>query len=104
MQMVGILALAIFVEGFISYIKQIFVTGKSISQNLADNWQMVLGIILGVAVALSCRADIFTAFGVIAIAPWVNYVMTGLVLCRGSNYVFEFFKLIRQWTTSLKGE
>lgn len=83
----GIIFAAIVVEGIITYVKQ-FVVDKEFQ------WQMLVGLLLGVLVAVVYSLDLFELVGMTAAVPFVGCVLTGIVISRGSNYVYDLIDLI----------
>lgn len=79
--------LAILIEAITSYGKLIFVEKKI-------QWQIVVTIIIGILISVVFQMDLFAILGFTAIVPWVGAVLTGIILSRGSNYVFSLIKLI----------
>ena len=57
-------------------------------------WLRYVACLVGVGLALAFRADLFSAVGLAAINPWIAYVLTGILIGRGSNYVHD---LIDTW-------
>lgn len=87
-QFFGLVLMAIVIEGVITYIKEIFV-------NKNVMWQQVLGIVLGIVVAVGYNADLFVLFGLTSTIPLLGCVLTGVLLSRGSNYIFDLVKQLQ---------
>lgn len=87
-QFFGLALMAIVIEGVITYIKEIFV-------NKNVMWQQVLGIVLGIVVAIGYNADLFALFGLTSAIPLLGCVLTGVLLSRGSNYIFDLVKQLQ---------
>lgn len=87
-QFFGLVLMAIVIEGVITYIKEIFV-----DKNVM--WQQVLGIVLGIVVAIGYNADLFALFGLTSTIPLLGCVLTGVLLSRGSNYIFDLVKQLQ---------
>lgn len=87
-QFFGLVLMAIVIEGVITYIKEIFV-------NKNVMWQQVLGIVLGIVVAVGYNADLFALFGLTSTIPLLGCVLTGVLLSRGSNYIFDLVKQLQ---------
>jgi len=85
MQIFTLLFAAIIVEGLITYFKNIFLNGKF-------QWQQLAAMIIGVTVAVVYNVDIFAMFGVTSTIPFVGSVLSGILISRGSNYIFDLFK------------
>lgn len=91
-QFFGLALMAIVIEGVITYIKEIFV-------NKNVMWQQVLGIVLGIVVAIGYNADLFALFGLTSTIPLLGCVLTGVLLSRGSNYIFDLVKQLQSYQT-----
>lgn len=81
-QFFAIILMSVVVEGVITYIKEWFVDGKF-------KWQQLLAVALGVTVAIGYNADLFALFGLASTIPYLGSVLTGVLIARGSNYVFD---------------
>lgn len=55
---------------------------------LARLWSGVVGVVLAFELAL----DVFALLGAAIRHEWVGYVLTGLLIGRGSNYVHDLLK------------
>ena len=91
-QFFGLALMAIVIEGVITYIKEI-VVNKNVM------WQQVLGIVLGIVVAIGYNADLFALFGLTSTIPLLGCVLTGVLLSRGSNYIFDLVKQLQGYQT-----
>ena len=78
----GILFAAIVVEGLVTYIKTIIVDRQI-------QWQIIVAMALGILTAITFEIDLFLIFGLSANIPFVGMVYTGILLSRGSNYIFD---------------
>lgn len=84
----GIILMAIVVEGVVTYVKEWFVDKKVA-------WQQVLAVALGVLVAIGYGADLFALFGLVSTIPYLGAVLTGVLIARGSNYIFDLIKQVQ---------
>lgn len=87
-QFITLVLMAIIVEGLITYTKTFFVDGK-------PQWQMLVGLALGVVVALVYNVDVFALLGITAAVPFVGAILTGILISRGSNYIFDLIKALQ---------
>lgn len=87
-QFITLILMATIVEGLITYTKAFFVGGK-------PQWQMIVGIVLGVTVALAYNVDIFVILGIPSVVPHVGAILTGVLISRGSNYIFDLIKTLQ---------
>jgi len=87
MEYFAVIYLAVIVEGMITYGKEIFVNGKI-------KWEMLISILIGVLVAVCYRIDLFALVGLNSTVPYLGSVLTGILISRGSNYIFDLIKTI----------
>ena len=78
---------AISIESLITYINQFFV-----QENFC--WQMALSLILGIIVALAYKLDLPSYFNLKSEIPYIGRILTGILLSRCSNYVFDLITKI----------
>ncbi len=83
----GLITFAILIEAIITYINQFF-----LHENFC--WEMALSIILGIFVAISYKLDLPAYFNLNSQIPYVGCVLTGILLSRGSNYIFDLINQI----------
>lgn len=85
MDILAIIAvLATTVESLVEYIGELVTDHKL-------NWKQIAAIVLGVALAfLAPEADLYAAIGITFSVPFVGNILTGLVFCRGANYLSDF--------------
>ena len=76
---------AILIESLITYISQFFIQESFC-------WQMALSLILGIIIAVAYKLDLPAHFNLNSQIPYVGCVLTGILLSRGSNYLFELLK------------
>lgn len=50
----------------------------------------IVTAVLGIILAILAKLDIFTLIEVDFIVPFVGQILTGLVISKGSNYVYDF--------------
>lgn len=80
-KLLAVVFMAIVVEGLIEYVK------LGIQKSICI--EIVAAMVLGIAVAFLYDLDVFAALGIMARFDYVGNIMTGLVISRGSNYVFD---------------
>ncbi len=79
---VGIASFAILIEAIITYFNQFLV-----QENFC--WQMLFSLALGIVIAVAYKLDLPAYFNLKSDIPYVSCVLTGLLLSRGSNYLFD---------------
>ena len=87
MQWYSLLFMAIIIEALITYGRTVFVDKRI-------QWQVLASMLLGVICAISFEVDLFATAGVHASVPYVGMVLTGILLSRGSNYLFDLLGTI----------
>jgi len=87
-QFITLILVAILVEGVVTYINTFFVKGKF-------QWQMLVGLTLGIAVSLIYRVDVFAMLNISTSIPFIGAVLTGILVSRGSNYIFDLVKALQ---------
>ncbi len=83
----GIASFAILIEAIITYFNQFFV-----QENFC--WQMLFSIALGIVIAVAYKLDLPAHFNLNSQIPYVGCVLTGILLSRGSNYIFDLLNKI----------
>ena len=81
----GIVTFAVLIEGIITYTNQ-FLVQESFC------WQMALSLVLGIIVAVAYKLDLPSYFNLKSDIPYVGCILTGILLSRGSNYVFDLIQ------------
>lgn len=87
--LIGILLLATLIEGLITY-----VFGES-SDNPSTPWIRYVSLVLGIGAAVAYQVDIPAMAGLVSPFPYVSYVVSGLIIGRGANYLNDIIALIR---------
>lgn len=77
----ALLFFAILIEGFVEYIK------LSIQKKMCA--EIIGAMVCGIGIAFAYHLDLFSAVGITTDVPYISNVLTGLILARGSNYVFD---------------
>ena len=82
-----IIIMAILIEAVITYVKT-WVVDKKLQ------WQALMSVVLGVLVSVVYNLDIPAAVGITCGVHFVGCVITGILISRGSNYIFDLIKKI----------
>jgi len=82
-----IVVMAVVTEGVISYLKSLVVDRKI-------KWQMVAAVILGIIISICYGLDIPALLGIKSAVPFLSNIITGILISRGSNYIYDLFKTI----------
>lgn len=89
-KLAGFIAAAVVIEGIVSYITTI-VKGKKIE------WKIILAIGLGCLISFNLHLDVFALIGLNEVNSVVGIILTGVLISRGSNYVFELYDKLTGW-------
>jgi hypothetical protein len=85
----GLFLLSIIVEGVITYFKEFFINGEI-------KWEMAASVLLGIFVAVAYGVDLLADMGMQTNIPYVGSILTGILISRGSNYVFDLVKKLTE--------
>lgn len=78
---------AMLVEGIITYINEFFISGIA-------PWQMILSLTLGIVIAVTYKFDLPKYLNMESQIPYVGCILTGILISRGSNYVYDTLKVL----------
>ena len=78
---------AMLVEGIVTYFKEFFVSGIA-------PWQMILSLVLGIVIAVAYKFDLPKYLKMESQIPYVGCILTGILISRGSNYVYDTLKAL----------
>ena len=82
-----IILTAILVEALVEY-----------GQVILEQPKMIASVILGVVLAFVFKATMFTNLGV-EINLYADLILSGILVSRGSNHVYDFMQRVTQTTT-----
>ena len=86
----ALIVISMFIEAFISYLQTIWVEGRI-------QWQIVIAFFLAIAICFDTGINFLAIVGLTEQWPVVGIIATAVVVCRGSNYLFEFYKNLAGW-------
>lgn len=89
-ELLGFISSAVVVEGIITYI-------SGIVKNKKVHWENVVAIIIGCIVSYNLNLDFFTLLGLHETYSIIGVILTGILISRGSNYVFELYNRLTKW-------
>lgn len=98
-QLALMFVLAFLAETLTEYLARPFVKLAELQtmgpQEVLPAWVLrYIAAIVGVALAFGYRADILGLLGLPAVHPAIGYIVTGLIVGRGSNYLHD---LVDRW-------
>jgi hypothetical protein len=80
----ALIVVAMFIEAFISYAQTVYTQGRI-------QLQIIVALIIGIAVCYDTEINFFSIIGLPEKFPIIGIISTAVVVCRGSNYLFEFY-------------
>lgn len=84
---IGILFLATFTEGLVEYL-----FGKD---GATQPYLKYIALAIGVVLAIAYNVDLLAMVGLHSVVPLVSYIVSGIVIGRGSNYVNDVVSTLR---------
>lgn len=84
MSIVTIITIALLVEAVWETLKMVWQEGK-ISVNTIG------ALIVGIAVSILAKIDIFAMQGISLSIPLVGWILTGVLMSRGANFIHDLF-------------
>ena len=72
---------AILIEGMVEYIK------LGIQKNMCG--EIIGAMVGGLIVSFGFHLDLFAAVGITTDVPFISTILTGIIVARGSNYVWD---------------
>lgn len=88
MEITSVLIMAVLIEAVVTYAKT-FAIDKKIK------WQMIAAVVLSVGVCLAYSLDIPALVGIEGSVPYVGNIITGILISRGSNYIYDLFGILK---------
>jgi hypothetical protein len=82
-QFTGIIFFAIVIEALICYTRTFIVDRR-------PQWQIIFGVLIGIGISFAYGIDLFEIAGYTSTVEHIGPLLTGVLLSRGSNYVFDF--------------
>ncbi len=71
---------------------------------LFEKYIKKLSMVVGIVIALLFRADIFILLGVQTVSPVAAYVITGILISRGSNVLNNLITVVQSRSDKAKPE
>ena len=87
MSIVTIVTVALLVEAIWETLKLVWKDGKA-------NVNTIGALVVGILTAILAKLDIFSMQGISLSIPVVSYVLTGVLISRGANFIHDLFNKI----------
>lgn len=88
MEIAGLVIIAILVEAIWENLKMVWQNGKF-------NINMIGALVLGILICILAKVDIFELVGIGLYYKVMGYILTGIVVSRGANFVNDLFKRLK---------
>ncbi|KPL72249.1 hypothetical protein ADN00_15645 [Ornatilinea apprima] len=88
------IAASLLIEAVVTNIKWVLEGGY--------NWPRITALVVGIGVAVIFQLDLFAALTMIGIVPFVGFVLTGIILARGANFVNDLITALFSIKTGSK--
>ena len=87
MSIVTIATVALLVEAIWETLKLVWKDGKA-------NVNTIGALVVGILTSILAKLDIFAMQGISLSIPIVSYVLTGILISRGANFIHDLFNKI----------
>ena len=87
MSIVTIITIALLVEAIWETLKMVWKEGKI-------NINTIGALAVGILVSILAKIDIFTMQGINLSIPVIGWILTGILLSRGANFIHDLFNKI----------
>ena len=87
MEITSLIVIAILVEAIWENIKTIWEDGININR--------IGALFLAILISILAKVDVFAMVGITLAFPMVSYILTGIVVSRGANFVNDLFGKLR---------
>ena len=84
MSIVTIITIALLVEAIWETLKMVWQEGKI-------NVNTIGALIVGIAVSILAKIDIFAMEGITLSIPLIGWILTGILMSRGANFIHDLF-------------
>lgn len=84
MSIVTIITIALLVEAIWETLKMVWQEGKI-------NINTIGALIVGIGVSILAKIDIFAMQGITLSIPLIGWVLTGILMSRGANFIHDLF-------------
>ena len=86
-EIIEIMSFAVLTESIITYFKEFFINGDF-------SFSMLFSIVLGILIAVAYKLDLPEYLDLKSSIPYVGNVLTGILISRGSNYIYDILKTV----------
>lgn len=87
MSIVTIITIALLVEAIWETLKMVWQEGKI-------NVNTIGALVVGIGVSILAKIDIFAMQGISLSVPLIGWILTGILMSRGANFIHDLFNKI----------
>lgn len=87
MEITTLIIVAILVEAIWENIKSIWESGINVNR--------IGSLVLAILICILTKLDLFAVVGIYVSIPFIAYILTGIIVSRGANFVNDLFGRIR---------
>lgn len=87
MSIVTIITIALLIEAIWETLKMVWQEGKI-------NINTIGALIVGIGVSILAKIDVFAMQGISLSIPVVGWILTGILMSRGANFIHDLFNKI----------
>ena len=90
-----LIVLGLLVEALVETLKLLWDADKR-----KVSWPTVCSLVVGIVIAVATHASIFELLSITIIASsWLGYIVTGILISRGSSFIHDLWSRINNYTT-----
>lgn len=97
-QITDIILISLFIEAIVNALKPLWTAGEK-KMTVSELVAMGMGILL----AVTCKINMLAYVVELTYPAWVTYifyVLTGIALGRGTNFVYDLWNKLKEWQTN----
>jgi hypothetical protein len=71
---------------------------KNIAPSIRGQYSRIIAVLIGMILCVTTRNGILSTFGIYILYPIIDYILTGLIISRGSNIVHDLISKLNMST------
>lgn len=91
MELLGVMFLAVFLEGTLTY-----AFGKKGTEAEPRKWVSYVALVAGVGLAIGYKVNIPATVGITSQVPLLDFIVSGIIIGRGSNYLNDILSTFKK--------
>lgn len=97
-QITDIILISLFIEAIVNALKPLWTAGE---KKMTASELVAIG--MGILLAVTCKINMLAYVVELTYPAWVTYifyVLTGIALGRGTNFVYDLWNKLKEWQTT----